>query len=160
MEAYFLAVGGAIGWPISFPRNLIPRTRSIFPKMMLLGIPLKVHSNKIFVVIWIILLYSPSCFVVIHDLRFLVNLRSKILLTQAFGLSALLDDTSNRVVNAFVLQFFSLSVKFCSIPGRRMLLIRSSVDWNMRKSERKISTNVRGHQKTSSKWDFIDLHRR
>jgi hypothetical protein len=40
MEAYFFAVEGAAVWPISLPRNLMPRTRSIFPRMILLGIPL------------------------------------------------------------------------------------------------------------------------
>lgn len=45
--AYFLAVGGATAWPISLPRSFTPRTRSILPSTMLLGIPLKGQLHKL-----------------------------------------------------------------------------------------------------------------
>lgn len=38
LSTHFLP-GGCSGWPRSFPRNFIPITRSIFPKIKLLGIP-------------------------------------------------------------------------------------------------------------------------
>lgn len=46
-EAYFFGAGGAIGWPISLPRSFMPRTRSILPRMMLFGIPLKERESII-----------------------------------------------------------------------------------------------------------------
>lgn len=85
------------------------------------------------------LVISPSSFVVIDDLRFLVNLRCKILLTQTLRLSALLDDTSDAVVNALVLQLFSLSVQFRSISGRSMLLIRPSINCNEEEMSSRLS---------------------
>lgn len=52
---------------------------------------------------WNCIFNLPSSFVVVDDLRFLVNFGSKILLTQAFGLSTLLDQTCNVRINILVL---------------------------------------------------------
>lgn len=68
--------------------------------------------------------------VVVDNLRLLVDFRCEILLAQCLRLAALLDVASDIAVDAFMLQFFSLTIEFCSISGWQMLLVGSGIDCN------------------------------
>lgn len=98
-NSHFLGAGGAKGWPRSLPRSLTPRTRSILPRMMLLGIPLEKCLSKNIYDELAEAVFLPSSFVVIDNLRFLVDFGCKIFLAQAFALASLLNATSNACVN-------------------------------------------------------------
>ena len=67
-------------------------------------------------------------FVIVNDLGLLVYLRGQVFLAEALCLPSLLNEASNIIIDAFVLQFFSFTVEFCSVSGWGMLFVLTSVN--------------------------------